>query len=71
MTVSKKLYGFNFCCLTKSAANIAKIIGPHTLLLKFNEVIFRNVKYVRRLRNKWCPDFDLTKTNCKFEGPHN
>lgn len=40
MTVSKKLYGFNFCILTKSAANIAKIIGPHTLLLKFNEVIF-------------------------------
>ena len=41
MTVSRKLYGFNFCCLTKSAANIAKIIGPHTLLLKFNEVIFQ------------------------------
>ena len=59
MTVSKKLYGFNFCFLTKSAANIAKIIGPHTLLLKFNEVIF------------WCPDFDLTKTNRKFGEPHN
>ena len=68
MTVSKKLYGFNFCFLTKSAANIAKIIGPHTLLLKFNEVIFQECE---RLRNKWHPDFDLTKTNRKFEEPHN
>lgn len=48
MTVSKKLYGFNFCFLTKSAANIAKIIGPHTLLLKFNEVIFSVMRKIAK-----------------------
>lgn len=49
MTVSKKLYGFNFCFITKSAANIAKIIGPHTLLLKFNEVIFQECEICAKI----------------------
>lgn len=49
MTVSRKLYGFNFCCLTKSAANIAKIIGPHTLLLKFNEVILQECEICAKI----------------------